>query len=265
MGHPKITIFLFLGLLAGCGKTERPVDVPFVARFGSADIRCGASPGVVLTDLRLYVTDVVLTGQQGDRHPLRLSADALWQDDGIAMLDLENGQDSCQNGTLAENHVVKGRLPAGDYRGLEFTVGVPEALNHRDPLRATAPLNRSAMHWHWRSGYQFMRAGIERDGQRLRLHLGSARCKGTVSNIEGCASSNRVTVALPDFDPSGDTVSIDLQALLSGLGANDAAPRSCSSGPAEKSCAAPFAALGLDFATGDMAQGGRVFGIARTR
>ncbi len=45
-------------------------------------------------------------------------------------------------------------------KGLEFKIGVPETLNHIDPLTAVSPLNYTDMHWHWASGYKFFRAGL---------------------------------------------------------------------------------------------------------
>ena len=101
------------------------------------------------------------------------------------------------------------------------------------------------MHWHWRGGYKFLRAGL-RDGTRnFWIHLGSTGCEGTLQNITGCSAPNRVTVELDAFDWQRDAVRIDLAELVKGVTIEDDATVSCSSGPAESSCAAPFAALGL--------------------
>lgn len=95
------------------------------------------------------------------------------------------------------------------------------------------------------------------------MHLGSTGCEGTVRDIRGCRSPNRVTVELDGFAPNDDAVSIDLKALFAGIDFGDGIPGDCSSGPSESSCAEPFAALGIDFATGATEGEQKVFSILR--
>jgi 7-cyano-7-deazaguanine synthase in queuosine biosynthesis len=66
---------------------------------------------------------------------------------------------------------------------------------------------------------------------------------------------------LADFVPGRNTVAIDLAALLANAALDDAVASDCSSGPAEVSCAAPFHALGLDFAGVEATQGQRLFRV----
>ena len=107
------------------------------------------------------------------------------------------------------------------------------------------------MHWHWRAGYKFMRAGIRNRNDSVWLHLGSTGCEGTVQNISGCAAPNRVTVELSDYSSDGDKIAIDLSALFGNANLHDGIPGDCSSGPSERACAEPFSALGLPFAQED--------------
>ena len=74
-------------------------------------------------------------------------------------------------------------------------------LNHDNPLTAEPPLDDPDMHWHWRSGYKFLRAGIRTATDGFWIHAGSAGCEGTVGNITGCRFPNRIDVFLPDFVP----------------------------------------------------------------
>lgn len=49
--------------------------------------------------------------------------------------------------------------PAGNYTGLHFGIGIPEDLNHADPVQydANHPLSVSnGMHWTWADGYRFV-------------------------------------------------------------------------------------------------------------
>lgn len=227
----------------GCSSPEMQLRIPFVAHFDGQEIGCSRSTtGLSLSDLRFFVSSVRAIRDDGVAVDLVLQPDNQWQLADLALLDLEDGTGACDNGTPPTNKVLRGTLPAGEYRGLLFTVGVPFELNHADPLLAAAPLDDTAMHWHWRAGYKFMRAGVRTADDGFWFHLGSTGCEGTVQNITGCRFPNRVEVLLPEFVPGGDSVAVDLAALVGAT--------ACSSGPAEQSCEVPFRALGLDFATG---------------
>ncbi len=139
-------------------------------------------------------------------------------------------------------------------------IEVPFAKNHSDPLLASAPLGDADMHWHWRGGYKFIRAGIKNDNDSFWLHLGSTGCEGTIRNITGCGSPNRVTVRIDNYQP-GDPVQIDLARLVDGGDLDNAAPSDCSSGPAEDGCRTAFAALGLDHPSGTSDGNQRLFAL----
>ena len=243
-------IVFTLILLAGCSR--EPLEIGFEATWGGEAIGCEAG-APALTDLRFYVSEIELLAADGRIHAL----------DQVALIDLENGNGACQNGTEAIYASVRGEVPAADYRGLRFTVGVPFELNHADPLMASPPLDDAAMHWHWRSGYKFLRAGVRTADDSFWIHVGSAGCEGTVGNITGCRFPNRVTVELPQFDAKEEIVAIDLEALLQGTSLVDGEAGNCSSGPPEETCVAPFRALGIDFPTGTVIGPQTVFSATR--
>ena len=91
-----------------------------------------------------------------------------------------------------------------------------------------------------------MRAGVAAGEDSFWMHLGSSRCQGTIGAIQGCMSHNRPVVELDDFDPLKHRIVLDIGELFAGAGSAG----SCSSGPDERACEAPFAALGLEFASG---------------
>jgi len=250
--------------VTACSGPETPLRIPFVAQFDGREISCAPSTtGPSLSDLRFYVSSVRAIRDDGAEVDLGLQPDDQWQQAGLALLDFEDGTGACDNGTPATNTVLRGTLPVGEYRGLLFTIGVPFESNHGDPLLAAAPLDDTAMHWHWRAGYKFMRAGIRTVDDGFWIHLGSTGCKGTVQNITGCRFPNRVEVLLPEFVPGDDSVVVDLTALLRETDLLDTHATDCSSGPAEQSCELPFRALGLDFATGSVLNTQNVF-VRRT-
>ena len=241
---------LYLCLLAisvaGCSESPAPVVIPFVPVLGAERMQCTETGGgVQLTDLRLYISDIKLIDPSGEFVDLRLDTDDRWQQQDLALLDFEDGSGACTNGTAETNTALRGLAKPDNYVGLQFTVGVPFDRNHADPLQADAPLGDAAMHWHWRAGYKFLRAGVRTPEDGFWIHLGSTGCEGTVRNISACRLPNRVTVMLEDFVPGVDTVEIDLEALVAATRLDDGIPTDCSSGPAETSCEAPFRALGV--------------------
>ena len=250
-------------LASACGQSRSDIEIGFVARYGDDPLACGTSSAAAeLTDLRFYLHDLALQAADGSWNTITLDADSPWQQGDLAMIDLEDGASRCQNGTAETNRSISGSVGGDGLKGLRFTLGVPFDRNHADPLIAAAPLDDSAMHWHWRSGYKFLRAGVGTSDDGFWIHLGSTGCNGTVGNITGCRSPNRVTVLLPAFDPGVDRVVLDLSALLEGTDLGDGEPGDCSSGPSEDACRAPFAALGIDFDSGERNSEQRVFRTA---
>ena len=263
MGRFFIAVPAILALLTGCGRTSQ-VEIPFILRYGGQEIGCEQpASGLSLTDLRFYAHALYLTDEAGKDQLVRFQPDGRWQTGRVALLDLENGQGDCINGTDALHSIVRGEVPAGEYSGLRFELGVPEDLNHDDPMQAQPPLNYTIMHWHWRSGYQFLRAGVRSDGDSFRLHVGSARCEGVIGDIRGCKSANRARAELPAFVPGRDAVAVDIQALMQGTDLSDGVPGVCESGPSDQDCAAPYSALGIDIVSGDFVEPARIFQAVR--
>lgn len=244
----------------------RRVTLRFAAVVGTRPFACGQSydsvgrshSRITPTDFRFFVQSVRLVDAGGREVPLQLDADGRWQQPKVALLDFEDGTGPCRNGTPATRLTITGRVPAGEYRGLRFSVGVPWELNHLDLARQAAPLDLTAMFWTWASGYTFLRLDLSTDGplNRLFLHLGSSGCVREDGDTDAklppdrCAQPNRPDVAIEGFDPARDTVLVDLAALLaeSRLDTNQAnTAKGCMSGPDDLDCDPMFAALGLPF------------------
>ena len=253
-------ILVLASLCSSCDQWDLAVEIPFIATWNGKAITCD-SVAPALSDLRFYVSDPQLMDNKGRWHDVRFATEMAWQNDTVALVDLENGEGECVNGSPEVFSRLVGVALAGEYRGLRFTVGVPFSLNHANPMTAGPPLDDPHMHWHWRSGYKFLRAGIRTGNDGFWLHLGSTGCEGTVGHVTGCRFPNRIEVMLPDFSPGQSTVAIDLASLTAGVDLGDAVPDDCSSGPAETSCVAPFAALGINHSTGKQDGTQRVFSV----
>jgi uncharacterized repeat protein (TIGR04052 family) len=185
----------------------------------------------------------------------------------VALIDFENGTGPCRNGTTATNTAVRGQVPAGDYVGVELTVGVPFAQNHQDPTVAPAPLNSTAMFWNWQGGYKFIKfdttsSGISTDKPaapnamgpvtRYSVHLGSTACAGDSKTQapSACQNSNRMTVRLNQFDLAKNTVVVDMGAVLAqanvDVNAKGTSP-GCMSFLKDADCPPVMSALGLAY------------------
>jgi uncharacterized repeat protein (TIGR04052 family) len=235
--------------LSACVEPSFPVTIDYAIRYGGKPISCTQPvDGVVLTDLRFFVHGVTLTTLSGEPTSVDLIVDGTWQGEQVALLDFEDGQGACVNGSKQVNSSIRGVVAQqGPFRGIRFTLGIATDQNHRDPITATAPLDYTAMHWHWLSGYKFMRVGLAtaNNSDGVWMHLGSSRCDGSIGEGIHCSSPNRVEVLIDDFVPENQRIVLDLQRLFADADLADGAPSNCSSGPAETSCVGPFRALGL--------------------
>jgi uncharacterized repeat protein (TIGR04052 family) len=252
-----------LPLLSGCFGSSLPgdpVEISFAARVGDTPFSCSTGPlqfdtngpSVEITDLRMFLHDFVLIAADGSRTPMLLENDGIWQSGGAALLDFEDGSGACTNGSGETRTQVVGSTSAGDFTAIEFRLGLPFAINHRNPAKAPSPLNLTAMHWNWLGGYKFLRLGASIDGRKgYRAHLGSTGCQGTIGNVSSCLHENRATFRVDGVASGKNTVVFDLARLLkgtevfTGLSNNDQGSLGCMGDEDDPGCQAIFANLGL--------------------
>ncbi len=275
-------------MLAGCGggddNSPRTVSLAFTAKAGNAAVSCGTAIAALgtgalqsqLKDLRFYVSDVKLIGANGVATPLALSAND-WQDapGGVTLIDLENATGTCAGGTTGTNDVVVGTVPAGNYVGLSFSVGVPSSLNHSDFAAAKKPLDIQAMAWSWQAGRKFIKIEVNPTGGVVtpgsngnpdtnsatwNMHLGSTGCTGNPATgaVVDCTAPNRVNLSFAAFNPDTQQIAVDIQQLFlnANLNQNLGGALGCMSGKTDPECPGVFPALGLDLSTGHMLNNG---------
>ena len=252
------------GLALGCGDSSngssdpQTVELDFAAVVGEEAFVCGDSydnlgandTTLVLSDFRFYVQGVELKNAAGNWVPVTLEEN-IFQTSGVALLDFED--DCGELGNPELNDVVTGSVPAGDYDGLRFKMGVPFEMNHVNSATAPSPMNVTSMFWNWQGGYKFLRIDSGQfSPEDWRMHLGSTGCEGDpmAGGVTSCANGNRVEVELAAFDASTDTVVADYAALVEGaaLDQDQAADAGCMSKPADTDCGPLFENLGLSFA-----------------
>lgn len=294
-----VAVFRLLGVLGlgllilgldGCGGPAMdPVEIRFFGQVGDQEARCGTryegvgalGRPVELSDARLYVSNFELHRTDGNRVPIVLDQESPWQHANVALLDFEDGSGRCSDsGTAQTNSVITGAIPAGDYTGLSFEVGVPWELDHLDALTAPSPLNLNALYWNWRLGYIFTKIEFWNDGlvrnegalpeDRIHAtgepaptvtylaHVGSTGCESAAPTLppqEACARPNRARIFLPGFEPTTDGVALDFAAMVDGIDITRSVlrPPGCMASPTDPDCRQVFANLGLDLDTGGCA------------
>lgn len=264
-------------VIAGAALAQQPVTLRFDARVGNDAFACGrtyvtaANVAFEVADFRFYVHDAQLLKADGSAVPITLEQDGKWQRGNAALLDFEDKTGACGNGTAETRHEVRGTVPAGEYRGVRFTLGLPFALNHQDATIAQAPFSYTSLFWNWRGGYKFARIDLvarTADGRPnpFPIHLGSTLCTaagegalaghggghgggGVVTPPTSCANPNRVTVEFSNFNPVRDRIVADLGALIKGAdtSGNHGDMPGCMSAPNDNDCVAIMKNFGIAF------------------
>ena len=193
------SILLAIAIILGTSSQVRAqsdtkeVAINFEGWVGDEEFVCGESyenigvseSTITPSDFRFYVSDIALIDEDGNAVPLELEQDGKWQYQNTALLDFEDGTNSCDNGTTDVNTTVVGSVPEGDYQGLQFTMGVPEDLNHEDAAIAPSPLNLTSMWWNWQGGYKFLRVELETEQSISSVSVtNSDRIKQTTSHTQ---------------------------------------------------------------------------------
>jgi uncharacterized repeat protein (TIGR04052 family) len=278
--NTTVAIVAAATVLAACSTSPvsntQAVTIPFAAHINGQPFVCGQTYGPIGTtassitpmDYRFYVSSVKLIDAQGRAVPVQLEQDGIWQLGNLALLDFENGQGPCRNGTPAMNMAVRGTVQVGDYHGIEFTLGVPFGQNHGDPTTAPAPLNSTAMFWNWQGGYKFLKFDTTSSGlspekpggpsaqgpvTRYAVHLGSTGCQSssrTTAPAAPCANPNTVHVRFDRFDANQQTIVADVGRILAGANVDVNAPQTspgCMSFANDADCPPIMAAFGLAY------------------
>lgn len=212
----KKSILLATAIALGCygvGQAQsdtKEVTINFEAWVGDEEFVCGKSydnigvskSTITPTDFRFYVSDVALVDGDGNAVPVELEQDGQWQYQNVALLDFENGLDACDNGTAKTRTMVVGTIPEGDYTSLQFTLGVPKKLNHKDSAIAPSPLNLTSMWWNWQGGYKFLRvdlqpetaiANVSETSHSSTSHSGNGHSNVQINQQSTTTSSNHQT------------------------------------------------------------------------
>lgn len=270
-------------LFSGCGDSGndtneeaaalQSVEIQFEAVVGTEPLACSdennvtrkylsignTSETISIRDFRFFVSELSMVANDGSTVPLILDDNSNQYQDAsgshTALLDFEDATGNCieRGNSPATYTTVVGKVPAGTYTGLQFTVGVPFDLNHVEFPDVEA-LNHTSMAWSWAAGRKFAKLELMPDSNTSltwNYHLGSTSCADTDSDgtTNECGQPNRVPIAYGHFNPETDTVKIDYAALLieNDVSQNLGGKSGCMSFLGDPDCDTIMGRLGIDF------------------
>jgi uncharacterized repeat protein (TIGR04052 family) len=239
---------------------SQPVTINFSAVVGDKPFDCketyegiGTTKSkMTVSDFKIYVQDVRLVDKKGKETPLILTNDGRNQTEKVALLDFENGEGNCGNGSKELNTSIRGTAAKGSYKGVKFTIGVPTEINHLDGTLQPSPLNITRMMWSWQIGYKFARIDTKTTGRPTGyvLHLGSTTCQTDPTGKTTCKYNNRPEFSFVGFDSKKDVIVVDLKALFANANVDvnkEKTSAGCMSFPGDDDCVGIFKSLGLKF------------------
>ncbi|CAA6812696.1 MAG: Unknown protein [uncultured Sulfurovum sp.] len=248
----SLAVLSVVGLLMnGCGSSssteeavsEKSISLDFKAIVGDQGaLLCSESNGNAkvynnlgtslasgtINDFRFFVSEVKLKMSDNTTQTLMLTNnDNQYYSEtngSVAILDFEDGTGDCVNrGNDASTYTsIVGKINSNaTVTGVEFTVGVPFALNHVEFSDIPA-LNKTSMSWSWASGRKFTKFEINPSdannstGDIFNFHLGSTGCSDADANgiTDACTQPNRIALSFDNFDPATNKVVVDYSKLL---------------------------------------------------
>lgn len=271
------TILAMSGFIfAGCGSsssdttppatTEKSVAIDFRSIVGTqGDVTCSennvtkiytglgnTTASGSISDFRYFISEVKLKMSDGTTKDLVMTNnDNQYQNDingSVALLDFEDATGDCTGrGNSVETYkTIIGTInSSASISGLEFTIGVPLALNHVE-FPAIKALTATSMAWSWASGRKFTKLEVNpvdsnnTTGDIFNFHLGSTGCSD--SNADGitdnCLQPNRVKLVFDNFNPATQKIVLDYSKLLTHVDITTDAggAKGCMSGLTDPEC-----------------------------
>lgn len=240
----------FLLLLSSCAEHVEHQQLQFIASFDQQAIACDAALFIDNTDwqieqLQFYISQVSYQTDDGIWHPWPMITSA-FQTDNVALL----GNNCTDTAEPLGNWVIEFQraIVPSEVKALEFSLGVPFALNHLNPLTQNSPLNDASMFWVWQTGHKFLRLEMSSNTDDWLFHLGSTGCQAPSAMRapkSPCLQANLQKIHLSVDLTANDLkpITVDLSTLLSGVLLTR--ENSCQSEPTNAVCQQLFANLAL--------------------
>lgn len=251
---PKLLIFTGVFFAFGCSdwSTKNTLtEIKVELWYEQQALSCGQSIereslNWSIEQLAFFISELQLV-QGAQQQPIALSTNE-WQSSNIALIRLTAADckqekpastvsEENDHGALAfQSLQLTQQVELTQESELHFTLGLPFAVNHLNPLSQASPLNMPSMFWSWRGGHKFFRVDMTGEGQAWTFHLGSTGCESPSvmrSPQDACVNPNTVQLSLAK-QQDGQRLIIHLDKLLTGLELNSKS--SCLMQPDKTSC-----------------------------
>ncbi len=226
----------------------RTVSLRTRAAFGNDAATCERSfeqvgttnQRVRLVDFRLFVHDVALLDAAGTVFPVTLTADSMWSDGTVTLLDFATDVGDCEGGAGLNSDIV-GTVADIVPAGIRFTLGLPRtAATAANDETALPPLDVEDLFINSTIGRMHSRVSLLSEGTSS---VYTSRVHALCTSAQSCTEENTMVVTLDGFDDV-DTSEIvfDLSALVS---RNDVSGDGCTGLPTDPDCQTYFVSYGL--------------------
>lgn len=216
--------------------------------------------------LKFFISDVQLDSKKTGWQKAHLVTSPYQSDDTVLLGTHCAANAKSTKAVNNDNWVIEFESTAevAQSRAIRFTLGVPFAVNHLNPISQPSPLNLPSMFWVWQTGHKFMRLELATNQEQWLFHLGSTGCHSSSvmrAPKQACRYPNTFTFELPINEDIGSdlTLNFDLAVLLSHLELTSLS--SCQSEQDNANCQQLFTNLSL--AGGDTAAEASIFKVTK--
>jgi len=242
--HPIVAAFFCLLFISSCdglgeSASNNNDEISFGPTYIGKSLTCDSTiahsnDSWLYTQLQLFISDIYLKDSSGKWQKATLEKSA-FQTADIALLG-ENCNLSNEKSKANWSVKFSKKTDLINSSHIRFTLGLPFAMNHLNPLTQESPLNVPTMFWGWQQGHKFLRLEMSSKNNDWLFHLGSVGCK-SVSPLRApnqeCRYPNRYTFELP-IGKKDNSIIFELSALLKDITLSS--QTSCQSSPDKQSC-----------------------------
>ncbi|MGS2719780.1 MbnP family copper-binding protein [Paraglaciecola aestuariivivens] len=228
-----LVISTLLLVLTGCSKSNPVNQLNFELWFNGEPLTCQSfetqEQQWFIRHFAFFVSQLSFTTEQKILQPALQNSQ--WQSQQVSLLmpNLAKCSDVKQTDATAAVKSISAAssqaivfaepIDLEQVTELHFSLGVPFALNHQNPLQQESPFNLPTMFWSWRAGHKFFRLDLHNPQDNWVFHLGSVGCE-SASVMRGpkaeCLQPNRVQYKLNKMQ-QGTKLVLHLDRLFNGL------------------------------------------------
>lgn len=161
---------------------------------------------------QFFVSDIGVATEDAEWQSLSL-VDNAYQTPETVLLGVNCAEQDKQKNAGNWRITFDNRLDIAKVQTIRFTLGVPFATNHLNPVSQLSPLNLPSMFWVWQTGHKFIRAELASVNEQWLFHLGSTGCKAVSvmrAPKQACIYPNTFEFELPVAKHDGKALALNL-------------------------------------------------------